>query len=277
MTIIVGFTSDEAVVVASDSQASYEGSTSKQSEFQKIFKVESPTGAKVAVGMSGDLDVGACFIEMFEQALGDVDISRERSIADAAESAMKRTQSKFLAASREQGASTQEISERLLGFKCEILFGYLYGKKPLLYSIRLVAPVSIRIAQPFEALGCGANIAHLVLSGFPLPKMSAQRALGLAAYAIQLCKDNDSGCSGRTQTGIVYFDDDSKKIVCAVGDKKWSNDLELAALEVQKKIDGFLWKEVGAAMARHGFGKDEADGPPVTPPSPQKPGNPSSG
>jgi 20S proteasome alpha/beta subunit len=249
MTIILGFTSEEAVILASDSQASFEG-TSKQSEFQKIFGVTLANGGNVIVGMSGDLDLGAYFRERFEDRLANADFERPRAIADAAESAMTITQSRLLSSLREQGAKQEEIQQKIYDCKCELLFGYLHGKKPLLYKITLFSTIAVPILQSFEAIGCGANIANLILSGYPLPTVSADRALGLAAYAIQMCKDNDSGCSGRIQMGCAY--DEGGK-TGFIADKKWSTEMEILAKEVQAEMKGHLWRGMRVAMMRHHF------------------------
>jgi 20S proteasome alpha/beta subunit len=259
MTIILGFTSDEAVVLASDSQASFEGSTSKQAEFQKIFAVTLANGGSAIVAMSGDLDIGAYFLEMFEERLATADLERPRAVADAAEAAIKVTQTRLLSALREQGAKQDELQQKLHDCKCELLLGYLHEKTPFLYSVKLFSALASRITQPFEALGCGANIANLVLSGFPLHKVSADRALGLAAYAIQMCKDNDSGCSGRIQMGIATNEKGREGFIA---DKKWSTGMEAVAKEVQTEMKSHLWKGMRVVMMKHKFLTNDFDADP---------------
>lgn len=203
VTILIGFTARDAVVLASDSQTTYLGLGAKDLDAKKVVSVALPSGGSVALAKCGSLAVADYFQEQFEILLAHASITHTRAIADLAEAAMRTTHRRLLLGLREEGASPDELRQQLCDNDCECLLGYMQDEKPNLYSLNLQSLLAIKICGPFHVTGSGANLARSILSGFDLSGMSSTESLAVAAYAIEITKKFDEYCSGKTQIAVV--------------------------------------------------------------------------
>lgn len=86
---------------------------------------------------------------------------------------------------------------------------YVWGRTPFIYTLGFESGWTVISSRAFEAVGCGAGIANYVLSGFSFDNMEPDGAIGVMAYTVEMCKNHDGGCGGRTQIGLLYMDNGS--------------------------------------------------------------------
>jgi len=106
----------------------------------------------------------------------------------------------------------------------------------------------VKPTHSFVALGCAANIAHLVLSGFNLHELPEPDAVGIAAFAIETCKLHDTACGGRTQIGTIWVDQGERRHYLAGADM--SAVLETAAQKARMKLHAQTRGTVASIMKR---------------------------
>jgi 20S proteasome alpha/beta subunit len=203
VTILIGFTCHDAVVLASDSQASYPPSTTKQPDIKKVVVLKPNSPFSAVIAKAGILDTADYFQEFFELALGNANLADPRGIADCAETAMREVHGRLLRAKREAGFSGPELDQYLADNLCHIIVGYIHRNTPYLYSLSSISPHAHRCYHPFLAIGCAQSVASAVLTGHNLPTLDPIEAVGLAAYTVEMCKTHDSGCCGSTQVAIL--------------------------------------------------------------------------
>jgi len=130
VTILIGFTTDRSVILASDSRVSYASSTASQPNVQKVVQILTPDGSKVLLAKAGIVDSTDYFQEVFESRLAGATITSHRSVANIAEEALKETQAKLLAPLREKNAAREAMDQHLRNYDCEMVLGYVPDKTP---------------------------------------------------------------------------------------------------------------------------------------------------
>lgn len=202
MTAIIGFATEEFLIIASDSQVSYQGEAFKRPGQQKIVDVHFPDSFAL-VALAGDVGVGQLFLEHFEGlAVAGPDTS-PRGIANLAESSLKHVRDKLLNNYFHETLGTDASRDYFATIPAEFLLGYYYQREPHIYRLELRSATAIRCFHPFEAIGSGANIASMILSAHDVKKLRSDHIFGLAAYVIEMCKRHDPYCGGRIQIGVL--------------------------------------------------------------------------
>jgi hypothetical protein len=204
VTIAIGFISHAGIIMASDSQSSDFVTTHMRSDETKICGIPLSNGGKAMIAKAGTIETADYFLEIFQNNALATKITHSRSVADIAEKSMIETRSKLLANFKHDSLPTDSYLKHLEDYSCKVLLGYKYNDTPLLYTLTSDSCWAIKSVRPFEALGCGAGIASYLLTGFDLPRLEAAESIGLAAYAVQMCKNHDIGCGGRIQSGFIY-------------------------------------------------------------------------
>lgn len=269
VSIILGFTLHDALVIASDSQASFSDSTAKNPDVKKVIGV-TLKGRCILFARAGNLEAADVFEEEFRQQLEAADLTPPRAIADCAWAAMRETRRKVVLNMRQDGFSDEAVAQQMRENACVIILGYIVGNQPVLYSLRLESAYASRCTGSYIALGCAANVASVVLTGYDFPKMVPPAALGLAAYAIEMCKMHDAACCGKTQVGLMvglngnvlgFFDESKGQPLASVAQKTMAECQEYVRNLVAKNI-----QEAGIMVPHNPQPKASIDGPKETPP-----------
>jgi hypothetical protein len=199
MTIAIGFACKEGIVFASDSQMSVSEGKFKRWDERKIFPIPFKGGTYAMVAVSGSLDAASYFREILKRKALETEPSTAKTIQDVTEEAMKETRVKFLDYLND-GITTSEVRQTHLGsFKFSVLLGYYFEEKPFIYCIPFWHGRAVPSEHAFEAIGCGDDIAPIVLDGADLHTFDLGTAVGMAVYAVEICKKFDTNCGGRVQ------------------------------------------------------------------------------
>jgi len=200
MTIAIGFACKNGVLVASDSQMSL-GPKYKQYNEPKISDLKFADGNHAILAISGALDAARYFQEVLEKLAETFMPTTERSIADAGELAIKQTRTKLLDYADHRHVTSDENQEHLAQNDFEVILSYYFGTtaNPFIYRIKLSNGLAIRSRHPYEAIGCGSDIAGFILTGADFRDYEKEEAIGLAYYTVEACKKSDQACGGPVQ------------------------------------------------------------------------------
>lgn len=250
VTIAIGFTTKVAVYFATDSQASYAGSTHMRPDEPKLALVDLTNGGKAIIAKIGTLDAADYFLEKFQAATANAVLSGPRSVADIAEVCMRETRSSLLANYKNESLPADAYLAQIQEYACKILLGYVWGGAPFIYTLGFESGWAVKSSRAFEAVGCGAGIASYVLSGFSFEKMQPDNAIGVMAYAVEMCKNHDAGCGGRTQIGLLYKENGSGGLLL---NSQAAEMFEDASRKTEKDMRTRLTETLEVNMKKCGF------------------------
>lgn len=203
MTIVLGFACKDTLIFASDSQMGLIGDTFKRWDEPKLSSVQFKNHVHAMVGISGVLDSANYFQDIFERRALNAVVESSQDIANVAEESFRETRIKFLEYV-DDGVMTLEAKQRHLdSLHFAVLLGCYWQDKPHLFVGDFYHGRLKRSRRPFEAIGCGHNIASFVLAGCDLPSLNFSDGLGVAVYAVEKCKKFDDACGGPVQHLIV--------------------------------------------------------------------------
>lgn len=254
VTILVGFTTDVAVILASDSQVTYHTQGAKDMEAKKIVTVTMSNRKVALIAKSGVMETAHAFHDGFEALVSKATINTAQDIADMARSVMMRVHRHLTEPLREGRASENEIRQQIADHWCECLFGFVHDGKPHLYSITLDSFLAIQVRPPFYVTGSGANLARSILSGFDLTTMSPDKALAVGTYAIEISKKFDEFCSGRIQIGIALSRGNlaHTQIISPEFTERYRQVCEATYEENKAALPEILGKKINAALPLSG-------------------------
>lgn len=242
MTAVIGFPFLEGVILASDSQMSYEG-TFIQPDYKKIVTLGEGHN-RVIIGKSGAQITADAFQEEFDMRLIGLTLDSSRSISLAADEAMKVVRTKFMQQFFYHGVSDQAILQHRLNMRACVMYSYFYQGQSYLYTIESDTAYSNIVRHPFSAIGCAANIASYVLSGLKLNELTYFQAIGAALYCIEICKKHDSGCGGAAQIAtIVTSLDDNDPLI---GEPPFELDQDMMSIvsKIESEVFAFTMNKI---------------------------------
>lgn len=202
VTIVIGFVSDNAIVLASDSQISY-SDTAKIHGVTKIEPVTFQNKQQVLVAKAGTMDTANAFIEYFSAKAAGLTITSSRTVPDLAEQAIREVRTKIFDQFRDPALTSDDYLRHWDDYSCEFLIAFYALGQPYIVTIKSYHCLATLTRTPFTAIGCASNLASFVLYGFDFNRMDFSQSLGLAVYTVQMCKEHDSGCGGHVQVGII--------------------------------------------------------------------------
>lgn len=187
--------------MATDSQMTLGGT--KQCDSKKLLRVKFKNNAHAVVARAGSIQGADIFHELFESLALETEITGPRTIADAAETALKQARTKILGNARHDAMSSEECITHLDDYYHEMLLAYVYNGKQYMFTGDSKSAVTVKSTHPFVALGSGRGVAASILEGFPTDTLDRNQSTGLAAYVIEMCKRVDLYCAGRPQIGAI--------------------------------------------------------------------------
>lgn len=200
VTIAIGFPFKNGMLVASDSQMSI-GDKYKQWDEPKISQLKFADGRFAVLAISGMLSSARYFQEHLESAALSSPVTNDRTIPNLAEVSLKRTREKLLDFINQPQVTPDERQTHLAENNFESLVAFFHGTppRPFIYRLRLFNGIAELSRHPYEAIGCGSDIAGFILTGGKLGTYEQEEALALAFYVIEACKKFDQACGGPVQ------------------------------------------------------------------------------
>lgn len=211
VTIVLGFTCKDGIVLACDSQISNPESTRKQTGVAKLARVDF-AGSSVLVAKAGSLWMSSYFQEFFEKNARHVPLTDYRVVTAIAEQTMREVKTRLIDAFLPEQPDSEAIQQRVRDYSYVVMLAYYCQGKPHIFTLASYAGIAIRETHSFSAAGCGDSLASYVLTGIDTAKLSSHHALALATYTVDVCKRHDAGCGGDVQVGTVSGNDGT----CAV-------------------------------------------------------------
>lgn len=125
------------------------------------------------------------------------------------------------------------------------LLAYYFGGKPYIYVLELLkGGIAELVTDPFVAIGSGQNIASFILEGFKLAEMDINGAIGIAGYAVEMCKRHDQYCGGPLRYGMLSKHNEPSHPIF------WSKLMIDAYMEAIAAVDDQWTKELPARISR---------------------------
>jgi 20S proteasome alpha/beta subunit len=208
VTIIAGLIGKQdnpetnGIVIACDSQTTW--GNMQRSDTEKISEIIFRDGKKALIAQSGDSTLGSRTLELLTTGALQTPFDDWRKPADLAQQAMSN-------ALREQAAltgftfGTFDCVEFLKTLQLGLMVAYYYGNpsEPYLYIVD--APWCMAARQyDYAAMGCGANVAELILSRSDVPSLHVGEAVFTAIYIVEEVKRVDAYCGGPTKVAMIF-------------------------------------------------------------------------
>lgn len=203
MTLIVGIICKDAIVMASDSQTTREGS--KRTDAEKLLSLRFGTD-RVLLGHAGNAGNAARAIEILTDLAKDKSIDDYRMPADLARQAM--IQVKHELKQQYCDCTVEQLREMIWKeeLQSELMLAYYYKGKPYLFTVDLAVGRSDKEHSWYSAIGCGANLGSYLLSEHTQAGMSAGLASCLATYTVETVRKHDPYCSLPVKSAVLIND-----------------------------------------------------------------------
>lgn len=203
MTIAIGMICKESIVLASDSQASFAGTSHKRTDAEKLVAFDfSGTGAVVM--MAGGLMFFDSLCEKIANRAKSTEVKSERTIADAVQAAVRSLKQELVEQAIEDHRKAERWEQMYADYGCELAVAYYFDGKPCLYHIHFATGLAVPVRKPVFSMGCASDLADFILHESNVDAMPTTQAMAVAAYVVQMAKEHDRDCGGPTQIGLVY-------------------------------------------------------------------------
>ncbi len=206
VTIIVGIIAKDRIVVGSDGQTSKTTSqTAKRLDADKIAVVQFQDGTTALVAESGSSIITSRLIEIMKQDAKETGCADYRAPADCAERAVRKLKSELLIPLLPEQRTAEELQAVYNSHEAALLIAYYHNKTdPYLYSIDFSVGIACR-EYKYALLGCGSNVAELLVSWFNFKEMTFAPAVVTVAFIIGEVKKVDAFCGGNTNITSLEF------------------------------------------------------------------------
>jgi 20S proteasome alpha/beta subunit len=205
VTIIIGIICDNVIVMASDSQTTYNSSTGaiQRLDTPKISTLEFSNG-EALVAQSGDVTLSSRAVEILTDMAKGQAITDYRTVADMAQKAVRKVKEEL----REQNldCNAEQLHEyiRQNELHFSLMIAHFHDKKPYIYTIDFAIGIASKTSHLFSAIGCGSGIATYILTWFNFGlKTRFTHAMLAAIYAIEEVKKVDPYCGGKVKVGMI--------------------------------------------------------------------------
>lgn len=188
MTIAIGFSCADALLVCADTQLTVTGITKLHGS--KIFRGEYPNGAKSAIAIAGILCYGRMAMQHVEQRIGDLPHAEVtiRNIRAEIETEILDMHQKHI---------YPHPDHYTLSFQLLVAVWSPVDSRAALFWTEVTAVNELRGYQP---IGAGDSLAHYVIKGKGYrPTMREAEVRLIAVEAIAKAKDYVDGCGGFTE------------------------------------------------------------------------------
>ena len=203
MTISLGIICRKSIVLATDMQASFPGTSHKNNEADKLHEFDFG-GVYAVVVMSGGLDYFDSLVERLEMQAQKTTVKNQRSIPDAVEAAIREVKAS-LRRNSVPPKKGKEWSRVFSDNGCQVLVAFCHDGQTLsLYRADFLDGQARAVRSSCAMLGTPQVLVDYILAEARPDEMKTSEGMALATYVVQMAKDHDQFCGGRTRLAIVY-------------------------------------------------------------------------
>jgi 20S proteasome alpha/beta subunit len=284
VTIIVGLICDDSIIVASDSQTTYGGS-SKRIDTDKMHQIEFANAHGVLVAQAGDAAITSRLIELMASSASGVTMTSPSNVTNCAESAVRILKREIIEHLEPAHRSINEIQDYYRTKDAALMLAFYQNNEPKIYTLDFNEGIAFP-AKSFATAGCGATVADYILSAFDTSKMNFAMGNSTAIYIIEEVKKVDAFCDGPAKIAFLMKASDKnvrlapKESVAQIVDKlrerdvlikaQWADNLFAAIAEAANE-----WSRTIPTSPPPPSGQSPDVGPSTTPPpAPGHPSNP---
>jgi len=202
VTLLAGIICKDGIVVASDSQTTWD--SGKSWNANKMTELEHPYG-RALVAESGAEITSAAMVEELVKLAGDKQQFDEHKLSGLAELAVRKVRQRLRAQNFE--CSSEELQDIIWKQELDskIMIAHYDGNRPVIDTIGLTAVIPKRAKSFFEAVGTGSDLATYLLTDLCTPKMDCRTASVTAVLVTEIVKRHDRYCGGPVKLGILWL------------------------------------------------------------------------
>lgn len=219
MTLIIGIVCKDGIVIAGDSQTTWQ--TGKSWEANKLEKLECANGFALAAESGATITSSSILEELKNQAISE-EKTEKHSLPELAQMAVRKTRDKLRFQNFECSSEELEHFIDRNDLQSVLMFAHYEGDTPRIDTISLKMGISQRAKTKFEVVGSGSDLAHYLLSNLLHAKqkldlmhaiktqrpasefqIDIEEAVQIAVYVIEVVKRHDPYCGGPTKLGII--------------------------------------------------------------------------
>lgn len=219
MTLIIGIVCKDGIVIAGDSQTTWQ--TGKSWEANKMTDLAHPGGHAI-IAESGATITSSNILEELQKLVRDKNCLEKYSLPELAQKAVRKVRDSLRFQNFE--CSSEEL-QNIIGrneLQAVLMFAHYEGDAPRIDTVDLVTGISQRAKKMFETVGSGSDLAHYLLSNLfqarnelvsigirekqrPATEyeIDTEEAVMIAVYVVEIVKRYDPYCGGPSKLGIV--------------------------------------------------------------------------
>lgn len=206
VSIAIGLVSEDAIILAADSQTTC--GNRKRDDAEKISIIKFADCA-VMIAQAGNADRAQRAIEIFAELAVKENLVTRRTAVDLLEKAV--LQAKKELRTQQADCSMEELRDFIWkhdqDFK--LLLAHFFDNKPCFYIIDFFIGVANQERCHYATIGSGADLADYMLREYFKPKTLFATTLATALYVIEEVKKHDSYCSGDTRLAFAAPSNDA--------------------------------------------------------------------
>jgi hypothetical protein len=206
VTIIVGLICDGAIILASDTQATY--GIARLPDTIKISLIEFKN-LKVLMAESGDCSLSAYAVTIFKRMAANTTIEKDDDVAQVAQAAVREVRNDQ--ATLFPGNHTLEEWKRYFRDESRftLMFAYYFKTEPFIYTISLDECIPVKCRSHFATCGIGEDLGNYLMREHSKPRMHYWVGAFISTFVVETVKEYVEGCGGKTHVGLIRSLDES--------------------------------------------------------------------
>jgi 20S proteasome alpha/beta subunit len=200
VTLIVGILCKDGIVVAADSQTSWD--TGKRYDANKMTDMKYSFG-RALIAQSGAVITSQAIIEELKKLSNKSEAFEFPSLAGLAAQSVRKVRDKLRFQHFDCSAEELQSIIREEGLDCALMIADHSGKEPRIDTVNLLVGIPSRSQSYFETIGSGSDLATMLLTDLCTPNMEMRLAAIIAVHVVELVKRHDPYCGGPTRLGML--------------------------------------------------------------------------
>ena len=160
MTLIVGIVCKDGIVIAGDSQTSWE--SAKSWDANKITALKFPKGDAIVAEAGATITSGS-ILEEFQKSLRNEKLTEQYSLPELAKIAVRKVRDALRFQNFECSSEELQAAIERHGLDSTLMFAHYEGGVPQLNTINLTIGITQRSKQLFEVVGSGREVEGCIL------------------------------------------------------------------------------------------------------------------
>ena len=194
MTLIVAVKTRDAVIIAADSQISFDHS-SKRMDIQKIEQVKFQNFPAL-VALADNVTNCHRFVDILKTSASESAPKTAYEAGLIIQNAMRTLRNEIGEIYHTHIADELDKIIRERNLNCSITVGFCLNREPHLIQTNLLEVSYAKSTAEYETDGCGAALANFILAECYVPKSDFKRSALIAVYAVWTVIKYDRYCEG---------------------------------------------------------------------------------